>query len=190
MTQDVEMNNQQHALSYPLSSTAPSVRAYARELRRIVRAIRWTIQLRRKLKASVLSAFLNYVLVPGSELHSRLYSYLPEARRLLFRDDRCDISANSLPELEIYCCLLILIFLIHQKRYSEAKACSSASIARLKNLNRRTVDVLASRLYFYYSLSYELTGDLAEIRGNLLALHRTATLHLTSWDRKHFSICY
>lgn len=50
----------------------------------------------------------------------------------------------------------------------QAKACSSASIARLKNLNRRTVDVLASRLYFYYSLSYELTGDLSEIRGCVL----------------------
>lgn len=47
----------------------------------------------------------------------------------------------------------------------KAKACSSASIARLKNMNRRTVDVLAARLYFYYSLCYELTGDLAEIRG-------------------------
>lgn len=47
----------------------------------------------------------------------------------------------------------------------QAKSCSSASIARLKNLNRRTVDVLASRLYFYYSLSYELTESLSEIRG-------------------------
>lgn len=55
---------------------------------------------------------------------------------------------------------LLAIFCNHQ-----AKACSAASIARIKNLNRRTIDVLASRLYFYYSLSYELTGDLAEIRG-------------------------
>ncbi|KAE8735128.1 heat stress transcription factor A-6b-like [Hibiscus syriacus] len=42
--------------------------------------------------------------------------------------------------------------------------------------NRRTLDVLAARLYFYYSLCYELTGSLAEIRSNLLALHRIATL--------------
>ncbi|KAM0055028.1 hypothetical protein Hdeb2414_s0006g00201371 [Helianthus debilis subsp. tardiflorus] len=69
------------------------------------------------------------------------------------------------PELEIYCYLLVLIFLIDQKKYNEAKACSSASIARLKNLNRRTVDVLASRLYFFYSLSYELTDELSDIRG-------------------------
>ncbi|XP_062010933.1 patellin-3-like isoform X2 [Rosa rugosa] len=35
----------------------------------------------------------------------------------------------------------------------------------------RTIDVLASRLYFYYSLSYEYTGDLAEIRGYISAEH-------------------
>ncbi|XP_050896904.1 probable 26S proteasome non-ATPase regulatory subunit 3 [Lathyrus oleraceus] len=56
------------------------------------------------------------------------------------------------------------------------EACSSASIDRLKNLNRKTVNVIASRLYFYYSYSYELTGDLAEIHGNLFQLHRIATL--------------
>lgn len=105
---------------------------------------------------------------------------------------------HLLPELEIYCYLLVLLFLIDQKKYNEvglnilnflamlhfgwkhqfgyivkalcsffcqAKSCSSASIVRLKNLNRRTVDVLAARLFFYYSYSYELTGDLAEIRG-------------------------
>ncbi|GLT98428.1 hypothetical protein SLE2022_159330 [Rubroshorea leprosula] len=82
-------------------------------------------------------------------------------------------AKHPLPKLEIYCYLLVLILLIDQKKYNEVtKACTSASIVRLKNVNMRTVDVLAARLYFYYSLSYELlTGDLAEIRGNLLALH-------------------
>lgn len=61
----------------------------------------------------------------------------------------------------------------------QAKACSSSSIARLKNLNKRTVDVLASRLYFYYSLSYELTGDLAEIRGWVLYLINYQFITLT-----------
>lgn len=52
--------------------------AYAREVRRIVRAIRLTMILRRKLKATVLSGFLNYALNPGSEVHTRLSSYLPK----------------------------------------------------------------------------------------------------------------
>ncbi|KAL0365684.1 UNVERIFIED_CONTAM: putative 26S proteasome non-ATPase regulatory subunit [Sesamum angustifolium] len=196
MTQDVEMKEQHPAPPIPsrprlhplFSDIAALIEtgAYTREVRRIVRAIRWTIQLRKKLKASVLSAFLNFVLVPGSDVHSRLSSYVPKEDEHDMEVDTATSAAqasakHSLPELEIYCYLLVLIFLIDQKRYSEAKACSSASIARLRNLNRRTVDVLASRLYFYYSLSYELTGDLAEIRGNkcfqtVIYLHRTATL--------------
>ncbi|KAG6777997.1 hypothetical protein POTOM_017841 [Populus tomentosa] len=194
MTQDVEMKEQQQQPSNSTTSSSTSTLhhlkeiaslietgAYAKEARRIVRAVRLTMTLRRKLKASVLSAFLNFALSAGSEPFNRLISYLP-------KEDAHEMEVDSvtsvtqapakypLPELEIYCYLLVLIFLIDQKKYNEAKTCSSASIARLKNLNRRTVDVLASRLYSYYSLSYELTGDLAEIRGNLLALHRVATL--------------
>ncbi|KAL7206979.1 hypothetical protein ACSBR2_019637 [Camellia fascicularis] len=193
MTQDVEMK-EQPAPSNSVTSVGPSTLqhlkeiaslietgAYAREVRRIVRVVRLTIALRKKLKASVLSAFLNYALVSGSEVHSRLSSYLPKEDEQDMEVDTATSTTQApvkhpLPELEIYCYLLVLIFLIDQKRYNEAKACSSASIARLKNLNRRTIDVLAARLYFYYSLSYELTGDLAEIRGNLLSLHRIATL--------------
>lgn len=52
--------------------------AYAREVRRLVRAVRLTIALRRKLKAPVLSSFLNFALPQGSEVHSRLSSYLPK----------------------------------------------------------------------------------------------------------------
>ncbi|KAK0583557.1 hypothetical protein LWI29_038152 [Acer saccharum] len=194
MTQDVEMKEQLPQSNSLSSSSTPSTLqhlkeiaslietgAHAREVRRIVRAVRLTMALRRKLKASLLSAFLNSVLTPGSDAHARLVLYLPkEDEHDMEVDTASSITQapvkHSLPEIEIFCYLLVLIFLIDKKKYSEAKACSSACIARLKIINRRTVDVLAARLYFYYSLCYELTGDLAEIRGNLLALHRIATL--------------
>ncbi|KAG8474254.1 hypothetical protein CXB51_033991 [Gossypium anomalum] len=193
MTQDVEMK-EQAAPSNSLPSFSPSTLhnlkeiaslietgAYDREVGRILRAIRLTMALRRKLKASALSAFLNFTLIPESEALTRLSSYLPKEDEHAMEVDTATSAPqapakHSLPEIEIYCYLLVLMFLIDQKKYNEAKACSSASIARLKNINRRTVDVLAARLYFYYSLCYELTGDLAEIRGNLLSLHRIATL--------------
>lgn len=57
--------------------------AYAREVRRIVRAIRLTMALRRKLKASVLSSFLNFSLPPGSDVHTRLSSFIPKVIRNL-----------------------------------------------------------------------------------------------------------
>ncbi|TYI43926.1 hypothetical protein ES332_A01G201400v1 [Gossypium tomentosum] len=193
MTQDVEMK-EQPAPSNSVPSSSPSTLhhlkeiaslietgAYDREARRILRAIRLTMALRRKLKASVLSSFLSFALTPGSEAFTRLSSYLPKEDENEMEVDTATSTAqppakHSLPELEIYCYLLVLIFLIDQKKYDEAKACSSASISRLKNLNRRTLDVLAARLYFYYSLCYELTGTLSEIRSNLLALHLIATL--------------
>ncbi|KAB2051144.1 hypothetical protein ES319_A12G036500v1 [Gossypium barbadense] len=161
--------------------------------------------LRRKLKASALSSFLNFTLIPGSEALTRLSSFLPKEDEHAMEVDTATSAPqapakHSLPEIEIYCYLLVLMFLIDQKKYNEAKACSSASIARLKNINRRTVDVLAARLYFYYSLCYELTGDLAEIRGsNYDDISLTVTFYpciglqhcaMTSWVRRHFSTCY
>ncbi|VFQ72321.1 unnamed protein product [Cuscuta campestris] len=193
-TQDVEMKEQQPTLSNSASSAVHSVLhhlkdigslietgAYSREVRRIVKAVRLTMALRKKLKASTLFAFLNFALAPGSEAHARLSSFLPKEEEQDMEVDTATSAAqppvkHTVPELEIYCYLVVTIYLIDQKKYSEAKSCSSASIARLKTLNRRTVDVLASKLYYYYSLSYELTGDLADIRGDLLALHRIATL--------------
>ncbi|KAJ6813974.1 putative 26S proteasome non-ATPase regulatory subunit 3 [Iris pallida] len=157
--------------------------AYAKEVRHITHAVRRTTPIRRSLTASSVATFLGFALGRGSEAYTKLSSYLP-------KEDDCEMDVDittsgeqlpasakhTVPELEIYCYLLVLIFLIDQKKYDEAKTCSSSGIARLKNINRRTVDVLASRLYFYYSYSYELTNSLAEIRGNLLSLHRMATL--------------
>uniref|UniRef100_J3MV32 PCI domain-containing protein n=1 Tax=Oryza brachyantha TaxID=4533 RepID=J3MV32_ORYBR len=154
----------------------------SKEVRRISRAVRLTVALRRRLAARDVSAFLAFALPPSSEAYSRLTSLVPKEDETEMDVDAAapatQISIkHGLPEIEIYCSLLVLIFLIDQKKYDDAKACANASIARLKNLNRRTVDVLASRLYFYYSYVHELTNSLAEIRGNLLALHRMATLH-------------
>lgn len=48
----------------------------------------------------------------------------------------------------------------------------SASITRLNSLNKRTRDVIASSLYVYYSLRYEMTGDLDDIlTGDLFSVY-------------------
>lgn len=194
MTQDVEMKDTQ-APSNSLSSTDPPTLkhlkeiasliesgSYTKETRRISRAVRLTFGIRRKLNARVLSLFLDCALVPGSEAHTKLSGFLPKGGEHEMEVDTATSSVqtpvkSTLPELEIFCYLLVLLSLIDQKMYNEAKACASASLVRLKSLKRRVADVLASKLYTFYSLSYELTGDLAAIRGELLTLHRLATLH-------------
>jgi 26S proteasome regulatory subunit N3 len=50
-------------------------------------------------------------------------------------------------------------------------------VERLSGLNRRTLDILAARIYSYLSLAHERSGSgLAPIRSLLLGLHRTAVL--------------
>jgi len=47
---------------------------------------------------------------------------------------------------------------------SQAKALVTEALKRLAGFNRRTLDALAARLYFYYSWAHECTGTLADIR--------------------------
>jgi 26S proteasome regulatory subunit N3 len=46
----------------------------------------------------------------------------------------------------------------------------------VQELNRRSLDQLAAKVYFYYARFYEVAGRLAEIRPTLLNAQRTATL--------------
>nr|CAB3454094.1 unnamed protein product [Digitaria exilis] len=199
MPEDVEMNDSQVPPAAAAASDAPApaqstlhhlkeiasvieAGSLSKEVRRISRAVRLTIALRRRLAARDVAAFLALALSPSSEAFARLSALVPKEDGSEMDVDMAAPTAqvsikHGLPEIEIYCYLLVLIFLIDNKKYDEAKTCASASIARLKSLNRRTVDVLASRLYSYYSYVHELTNTLADIRGTLLALHRMATLH-------------
>ncbi|GKV33953.1 hypothetical protein SLEP1_g42387 [Rubroshorea leprosula] len=57
-------------------------------LMRIVRAVRLTMAIQRKLKAPILSAFLNFALPPRSEAHSKLSSSLPKVKLQAFFIER------------------------------------------------------------------------------------------------------
>jgi len=84
---------------------------------------------------------------------------------------------NPLPELEMYLRLFTVILLIDRKKHQEAADAVTQLLPKITSLNRRTLDHISAKLYYYYALAYELIGRLAEIRPNLLAAHRTACLH-------------
>lgn len=52
-----------------------------------------------------------------------------------------------------------------------------AVVPYLRALNRRTLDVLAARITFYFSLAHEHAGELPAIRATLLEMHCTAVLN-------------
>lgn len=80
------------------------------------------------------------------------------------------------PECEIYINLLMLIYLIDSKSYDRGIELANKLLNRLVKENRRSLDPLASRCYFYYSRVYELVGRLDDIRSVLHSRLRTAAL--------------
>lgn len=47
---------------------------------------------------------------------------------------------------------------------TQAKEVSLKALERLSMLNRRTLDGIAARIYFYYAWSHEQLGQLADVR--------------------------
>lgn len=68
------------------------------------------------------------------------------------------------PEAETYIRLLVLVHLLDAKRVDDAVALSTKIVARMDGWNRRTLDPLSSKVFFYYSRSHELAGQFADIR--------------------------
>ncbi|KAI9372805.1 proteasome regulatory subunit C-terminal-domain-containing protein [Aspergillus egyptiacus] len=99
--------------------------------------------------------------------------------------DKLKSSAKEvLPEIDIYLSILVQIYLYDRKELQKGAKFSTALIERLRALNRRTLDSLAARVYFYYSLFFEQIAPLppspaatvTSIRQPLLAALRTAVL--------------
>lgn len=93
-------------------------------------------------------------------------------------------SKDVLPEIDIYISILCQIHLYDARAFDEGTKFSDKLAEHIRTLNRRTLDSLAARVYFYYSLFYEHTAPLPpspvsaviSIRQNLLTALRTATL--------------
>ena len=91
---------------------------------------------------------------------------------------------GTLPEADIYLSILVQIHLYDKKAIELGTQFSSALVGHIRTMNRRTLDSLSAKVYFYYSLFYEETAPLPpspnasviSIRKNLLDALRTATL--------------
>lgn len=87
------------------------------------------------------------------------------------------VPAMTYPEVEIYIFTLLLMMLLRQNMNNEAVYYSTALIERLRSYNRRSLDFLASKAFFYFSLAYERIDKLENIRSTLLSLYRTSCIH-------------
>ncbi|XP_038058312.1 26S proteasome non-ATPase regulatory subunit 3-like [Patiria miniata] len=146
---------------------------------RVVRALTSS---RRKLNHEVLRKLIMGYFTSSSVARENLITFLDEPmdttdNNIIFRP-RSSKTANGqlLPELDVYVHLLLVVHLLDTKRYDEAVACSDLLMTKIDIQNRRSLDQLSAKAFFYHSRAYELTGQLEKVRSFLHAKLRTATL--------------
>lgn len=81
-----------------------------------------------------------------------------------------------LPEIDTFIHLLTTIYLVDRGELEKARICAHAMLERLSAHNRRSLDILAARGFYYYCLIYEKLGRFGECRDVLHSRLRTATL--------------
>jgi 26S proteasome regulatory subunit N3 len=153
-----------------------------KEPRFMSRALRAIVTLRKKLNDNVLRkaviVFLPSATTPAQK--NSLLNYLEEPM------DAADKSPNfrprssktfvALPETDVYIHLLILIYLLDKQNFRSAVDCANALMTKVSALNRRTLDLLAAKCYYYFFRAYELTKQMDGIRSILHSRLRTCTL--------------
>ncbi|XP_054162551.1 26S proteasome non-ATPase regulatory subunit 3-like [Oppia nitens] len=168
-----ELNEQARQIGKSVSSKEP---------RFVLRVLRSLATTRKKLNAKVLRRIIN-----GFYTHSNN----PKEPLLAFIEEPMDTDSSGqpskakvtksaplplLPEIDIYFHLLVLLYLLDLERYTNAVKCSDLLMSKIVRQNRRTLDVLAAKCYFYHMRCYELTDQLSKVKGFFHQRLRTATL--------------
>ncbi|KAI0845413.1 proteasome regulatory subunit C-terminal-domain-containing protein [Daldinia vernicosa] len=93
-------------------------------------------------------------------------------------------NKDVIPEIDIFLSILIQVYLFDAKHFQQGAEFSKYLSERIHSLNRRTLDSLSAKAYFYYSLFCEQLAPLppspqspiVAIRPTLLTALRTAVL--------------
>ncbi|KRZ80575.1 26S proteasome non-ATPase regulatory subunit 3, partial [Trichinella papuae] len=86
-------------------------------------------------------------------------------------------SIGSLPQVEAYIYLLVLVFLMKENKHEEAFTCSMNLVLLVQQHSRRSLDPFAAKAYYYYCLINERKGNLPNLIGPLMKRLQSATLH-------------
>lgn len=156
------------------------------------RLMRQTAMVRKHMTAGDLACFVKTYLPEDSSSAGFLQGYLKQDADVAPMEDDAAAAAedgagegadagaaagpSQLPEVELYMYLLVLVYLLDRKHFAQAREVADAAVGLLQQHNRRTLDAIGARIYFYYSWAYECTGALADVRSTLMAAHCTAGL--------------
>lgn len=160
------------------------------EKRFVLRALRHIGRIRKALSAEILAKSINFALAGSSRLDTIL-KYVGDVQDNMDLDkpsssyDKAlgsNEKQSSVPdmsnihEVALFCQLLVVIFLIDNKKHDDATICVKDLIAQALQNRKRAGDEVCAKCYFFYVRVNELVGTSGAIRKELFAGLRTATL--------------
>ncbi|XP_052894594.1 probable 26S proteasome non-ATPase regulatory subunit 3 [Anopheles moucheti] len=150
----------------------------SKEPRFILRVLRSLPTMRRKLALVVVRSLAVQLYPAGSErdgIMAYIEDYPAGAQEPELPRPRAAIK-SPLPEVDAYFHLLLLVRLLDKNDLPKATKCSQDLMTKIVGQNRRSLDLIAAKSYFYHSRVAELNNDLESIRSFLHSRLRTATL--------------
>ncbi|XP_005999586.1 26S proteasome non-ATPase regulatory subunit 3 [Latimeria chalumnae] len=152
-----------------------------KEPRFVLRALRALPSTSRKLNPNVLYKAVQGFFTSSATAKDYLLGFLEEPMDtegdVQFRPRTGKAAAVPLlPEVEVYLQLLLVIYLTNCKRYTEAQKASDDLMQKISTQNRRALDIVVAKCYYYHSRAYEFLNKLDAVRSFLHARLRTATL--------------
>lgn len=152
-----------------------------KEVRFITRILRSILTIRKDLNSNVLMSIVNGFFTHSAAEKEFMLSFFEEQmevdsnavqRMRTVKNSACPL----LPEVDAYIHLLIVLYLIDQRKYIGAQKCTDALMEKLAQHSRRTLDLIQARSFFYHMRAYELNNELDKCRSFFHAKLRTATL--------------
>lgn len=149
-----------------------------KEPRFILRVLRLLPNTRRKLNTNVLRNLTAHLYPAGAE-RDAINEYLdavPTGQEVEASLRPRATIKTPIPEVDAYIHLIILVVNLDAQQLPRAQKCSESLIKKIVEQNRRSLDLIAAKSYFYYSRVAELTNSLESIRSFFHTRLRTATL--------------
>ncbi|CEP24669.1 RPN3 [Cyberlindnera jadinii] len=167
ITQEEKDQQTVEAIEKALQLVVKTVQTF--DQRYIFKTLRDLVSVRPQLNASVLSKLINTYL--GDAYKSYLIEYIGGMA------EDVELKNEVLPEVTFAIHWLVQLYLLDQNELKKLDELNTKHIITLtKSQNRRSLDLINVKIWFYIARTKELLGDLISIRPELFLSLRTASL--------------
>ncbi|CAC9699002.1 26S proteasome regulatory subunit RPN3, putative [Plasmodium sp. DRC-Itaito] len=179
----VFVNNLLTSVNYINNAIVHKDNRHMLRMLKYIKNIRLSIRNDKNISMPIIIYLIKKIFKENYPIYNILNKYMNIYEEGLYKDinDFYNINEktymNCLPELEVFFYLLILLYLLDEKCYDEGMELSTIIINRINKINRRSLDYINAKVYFYYSWIHELGGKLSQVRQKLLFIYRNACLH-------------